>query len=149
MNIVIEIDNVREENVKMENVNNNKINKIFMKNKLIIFLIAIMILLPNISLAVGLGDATINLSKAGNEAGTADDDDLSELIGVGINTALAFVGLIFMVLMIYAGYLWMTARGEEEPVKKAKKIITASIIGLILVISAYAITNLVVARFTS
>lgn len=108
-----------------------------------------MILLPNISLAVGLGDATANLSKAGTEAETTFDDDLSELIGVGINTALAFVGLIFMVLMIYAGYLWMTARGEEEPVKKAKKIITASIIGLILVISAYAITNLVVARFTS
>jgi len=149
MNNVIEVDNVREEYVKMENVNNNKINKIFMKNKLIIFLIAIMILLPNISLAVGLGDATANLSKAGTEAGTTYDDNLSELIGVGINTALAFVGLIFMVLMIYAGYLWMTARGEEEPVKKAKKIITASIIGLILVISAYAITNLVVARFTS
>ncbi len=146
---MIEVDNVREENVKMENVNNNKINKIFMKNKLIIFLIATMILLPNISLAVGLGDATINLNKAGDLAGTANYNDLSKIIGVGINTALAFVGLIFMVLMIYAGYLWMTARGEEEPVKKAKKIITASIIGLILVISAYAITNLVVARFTS
>ena len=120
-----------------------------MKNKLIIFLMAIMILLPNISLAVGLGDATDNLNKAGVLAGTADDNDLSKIIGRGINTALAFVGLIFMVLMIYAGYLWMTARGEEEPVKKAKKIITASIIGLILVISAYAITRLVVARFTS
>ena len=110
----------------------------------------VLILLPGISFAAGLGDASTNLGAAGSKAGvTENDQSLSAIIGIGINTALAFVGLIFMVLMIYAGYLWMTARGEEEPVKKAQKIITACIIGLVLVVSAYTITNLVVSRFNN
>lgn len=70
-----------------------------------------------------------------------------ELIGIGINAALAMVGLIFLVLMIYAGYLWLTSHGEEEPIKKAQKIIVSSIIGFILVVSAYAITVFVGKRF--
>ena len=56
------------------------------------------------------------------------------------------VGLIFLILMIYAGYLWMTARGEEGPIETAKKIITSSIIGFVLVASAYAITVFVGGR---
>lgn len=121
-----------------------------MKNKLIIFLIAVLVFLPNTSLlTAGLGQAGTNLISAGTSAGVDQDTDLSAIIGIGIQTILAFVGLIFMVLMIYAGYLWMTARGEEEQIKKAQKIITACVVGLILVVSAFAITRLVIARFTS
>ena len=45
--------------------------------------------------------------------------------------------------MVYAGYLWMTARGEEEKITKAQNIIKGTIIGLIVVMSAYAITYFV------
>ena len=54
--------------------------------------------------------------------------------------------MIFLLLTVYAGYLWLTARGEEEPIKKAQKIIIASVIGLVIVVSAYSITNFVVPR---
>ena len=48
--------------------------------------------------------------------------------------------------VIYAGQLWMTARGNEEQITKAKAIIRGSIIGIIVIFSAYAITNFVVTR---
>lgn len=100
------------------------------------------------SQAVGsLENATGNLGQAGSRAGTDTTTNLSEIIGNVINVALSLIGLIFLILMVYAGLLWMTARGEDEQVNKSKKIITASIIGLVIVISAYAITYLVTSRF--
>ena len=46
--------------------------------------------------------------------------------------------------MVYGGYLWMTARGNEEEVTKAKNLIKAAIIGLIIVLAAYAISIFVI-----
>ena len=97
--------------------------------------------------ATGLGLLNQNLTNAGAEAGTSDSGDLQSIVGTVINAALTLVGLIFLILMVYAGYLWMTARGSDEIINKAKGIITAAIIGLVLVISAYAITVFVTKRF--
>lgn len=101
----------------------------------------------NIVLAQGLNQAGSIMDKIAKDAGAADYSTPQELIGTGINAALAMVGLIFLILMIYAGYLWLTSHGEEEPIKKAQKIIVSSIIGFILVVSAYAITVFVGQRF--
>ena len=90
-----------------------------------------------------LNNALPNLTKSGQKAGTEGAKDLEVVIGNAIGTALSLVGLIFLVLMVYAGYLWMTARGEEEQVTKARKIIVGSLIGIVIVVSAYAITYLV------
>ena len=53
---------------------------------------------------------------------------------------MAFIGVIFFVLMIYGGFLWMTARGNEQQVEKAKDLIISAVIGLIIIFAAYAIT---------
>ncbi len=74
-------------------------------------------------------------------------DTLPQLVGTIINVALSLIGLIFLCLMVYAGFLWLTARGEAEPIDKAKEIIKTSIIGLVVVMSAYAITALVTSYF--
>lgn len=73
--------------------------------------------------------------------------DIAPIVGTAINLVLSLVGLIFLILMVYAGILWMTARGEESQVEKAQRIIKASMIGLFVVVSAYAITFLVMSRF--
>ncbi len=57
-----------------------------------------------------------------------------------ITIILSILGVIFLGLTIYGGIVWMTAQGNEERVKKAKELITEAIIGLIIVIAAYAIT---------
>ncbi|PIR43055.1 hypothetical protein COV24_04730 [candidate division WWE3 bacterium CG10_big_fil_rev_8_21_14_0_10_32_10] len=105
------------------------------------------VLLPQISLAQGIKNAFGKDSPLENVAEKGAGFDKSVTIGTisgrVINTALSLVGLIFLILMVYAGYLWMTARGEEDKVNKAQSIIRSSIIGLVLVMSAYAITVLI------
>lgn len=75
--------------------------------------------------------------------GAADKNSVSKIISLVINGFLALVGIIFLILMIYGGYLWMMAKGNDEQVKKAQGLIQTAIIGLIIVIGAYAITNFV------
>lgn len=65
------------------------------------------------------------------------------IIGRVIGAVLGFTGVILLLLMIYAGFLWMTAAGNEENIGKAKKIIVSSVIGAIIVLGAYAITSFV------
>jgi cbb3-type cytochrome oxidase subunit 3 len=62
------------------------------------------------------------------------------MIGKAINILLSFIGVIFLALMIYGGYTWMLARGNDAEVTKAKNIIQNALIGLIIVFAAYAIT---------
>tara|TARA_Y100001970_G_scaffold134582_1_gene165697 strand:- start:2902 stop:3600 length:699 start_codon:yes stop_codon:yes gene_type:complete len=63
--------------------------------------------------------------------------------GTIINLALSLITAVFFILMVYAGYTWMIARENEEQAKKARTMMTTAIIGLIIVISSYTITNVV------
>ena len=90
-----------------------------------------------------LNTAGANLGKAAKEAGTSDGE-ISSIVGTFINALLTLVGLFFLILMVYAGYLWMTARGESDQVDKAKKIIIQSIVGLAITVGAYSITAFIV-----
>jgi hypothetical protein len=75
--------------------------------------------------------------------------DIRETIGKIINFVLSLVGIVFFVLILYGGFLWMTASGNDEKVEKAQKIITASVIGLIIIVTAWMITNFVVFNVAS
>ena len=86
--------------------------------------------------------------QAGYDPATKDTS-LAENAGFVIKAALSFVGVIFLILMVYAGYLWMTARGEEDQVEKSQKIIRAAIIGLIITTGAYSVTALIVPQILS
>lgn len=60
-----------------------------------------------------------------------------------INAALGLLGIIATVLILYAGFLWMTAGGNEDKITKARGILFAAVIGLIIILSAYAIASYV------
>jgi len=116
-----------------------------MINKKIKYILISCLLAVIIFPAMTLADnaALDKLGEVGSgEAGPyvkADATTISEIIGTAVSAFLALLGVIFLVLMLYAGYHWMTARGEEEKVEKAKDTITRAIIGLIIVVGAYAI----------
>lgn len=64
-----------------------------------------------------------------------------------IRIALGFLGIIAVSLMIYAGWLWMTAAGNEENIEKAKKILTGAVIGLLIIFSAFGIVSFLMSKF--
>lgn len=90
------------------------------------------------------------LSQAAYRAGINDamvdatPVDPIKIIGSIIQFILSFLGVIFFLLTIYGGFLWMTARGAQDQVGKAKKIIADSIVGLFIVLLAYTISSVVV-----
>ncbi|MDO8592298.1 MAG: hypothetical protein Q7R92_00825 [bacterium] len=65
-----------------------------------------------------------------------------------IRIALGFLGIIAVGLIIYAGYLWMTANGEAEKVEKAKKILIGAVIGLLICLASFAIASYILSRLT-
>jgi len=75
-------------------------------------------------------------------AGTplASRGDLAPFLGNIIIGLLGTLSVLFVILMIYGGFKWMNARGDTAEVKKAQDIISAAIIGLIIIASSYAIT---------
>lgn len=72
-----------------------------------------------------------------------DDTTLSESVGMIIKVFLGVLGVIFIILLIVAGFNWMTAAGDEEKIKKAMATIRMAIIGLVIIVSAYSITYFV------
>jgi len=86
-------------------------------------------------------DQLTPLAKTGLP-GTTDGEeyDLLEKIAQVIKVALGTLVMIFMTLLIYAGFKWMTSGGNEETITKSKKIISAALIGVTVIFFAYAIT---------
>jgi len=73
----------------------------------------------------------------------ANESSLAQIVAVAIQAFLGLLGIIFLVLMITAGFKWMTASGNEEKLTEAKETIWRAVIGLIIVVAAYAITYFV------
>lgn len=79
-------------------------------------------------------------------AGAAEIDttqDIYTIIGTIINIFFGILGIIFLILIIYSGFLWMTAGGNADQVDKAKKILINGTIGLVITLSAFAITTFI------
>jgi len=81
----------------------------------------------------------------GEQIGLGDTDPRIMAANV-IRIALGFLGIIAVGLIIYAGWLYMTAAGEEEKIEKAKKILINAIIGLVIILSAFGITTFIMSR---
>jgi len=83
-------------------------------------------------------------TAGGYQVGQGADLGLINIISTVINAALALTGVIFLALLIFAGYGWMTAGGDSDKVTKAKETISRSVIGLAIVLFSYAIVAFVV-----
>ena len=83
-------------------------------------------------------------AESGLDSGCSGADCLADVIGRAINIVLGFLGIVLLCLFLYAGFLWMTAAGDEKKVEKAKEILKNAVIGIIIILIAYAITAFVV-----
>ncbi len=76
----------------------------------------------------------------------ADQNDIYSLIGQTVSVFLSILGIIFLILMLYGGYTYMLAAGDQGKVEKAINIIRRGIIGLLITFGAYALTQFVLFR---
>jgi len=119
------------------------------KNIFLITLLTVMVFSLTALPALAV-DLTGKLTNVGTAAGfQSETPNIATTIGVVVKGFLSLLGLVFMGYIIYAGQLWMTARGNEEQITKAKAIIRGSIIGIIITFSAYAIADFVITRAIS
>ncbi len=66
------------------------------------------------------------------------------VIGRIINMALGFLGVIAVGIILLGGFKWMTAGGNEEKTGEAKKLLGAGVIGLVIILSSWAIATFVI-----
>ncbi len=103
-----------------------------------------MLVLPSFVLAVSniqTGDALgINYGAASG----LGDRPIQETVASIINVALGLLGIVAVVIVLIGGFEWMTAGGNEEQTTKAKQRILAGVIGLAIILSAYAISKFVI-----
>lgn len=71
---------------------------------------------------------------------------LFDVIARAINVVISILGIVLLGYLLYAGYLWMTAQGDDKQVQRAKDMIKNAVIGLVVVAAAFAITNFVLSR---
>ncbi len=111
----------------------------------IFFLILSILFLFNVSLANAglLNDTTEIEGYAQNINAFNQSVSATQIIATVISVFLGLLGIIFVILIIIAGFNWMTANGDETKIEKAQKTIKAAIIGLIIIVAAYSITKFV------
>ena len=80
-----------------------------------------------------------NLATGGREFSS-----LPYIIGNIIYSVLALIGVVFLIIAIIAGYRWMWSGGNEETISKARQSLSRAMIGIIIILTAYAITSYVI-----
>lgn len=116
-----------------------------------IFLLISLFSLSLISSPIALAAITVNdtgLDNSANAATLKTDTTLPKMIGLVIRGALGIVGAIFLILIVYGGFLWMISEGDNTKVSAARGYIFHSILGLVITLSAYALTDVVISIFT-
>ena len=118
-----------------------------MKKKLLIGLTCLMLVflvMPMAADAQRGGEDTFGVEAVEEGLdGSLTEAEPREVAARIINVALGFLGIIAVVLVLYGGFMWMTAAGNEERVTKAKQILTAALIGLVIIIMAWGLTRFV------
>jgi len=117
-----------------------------MKKKLFALIAIIFLLLPtSVDAVSNFGNALKDAETVAGTAGVKNDATTPEAYASGIlSGALATLGIVFLILMVYGGFLWMTAKGDETQATKAKDTITMAVIGLMITIASYAATQFII-----
>lgn len=97
---------------------------------------------PNACADTNLWDSQEGIKDIGqNSFGGENPKDIREITANIIKVFLSILGIIFVVLILLAGYKYMTAQGNDDKVNEAISQIKTGIIGLVIILASYAITS--------
>ena len=109
-------------------------------------LTAAAILVPIVVGAQAAAPNTIDfgLDTIGPELGLSQNQDIKGVIASIVRVLLGFLGIIAVLIVLYGGFQWMTAAGNEDRVSSARATLTAGLIGLVIILSAYALASFII-----
>lgn len=107
------------------------------KTSLVAFAITLGLIVP---LAAS---AQLSIENIGGTLGLGSADLKQTVINI-IQWFLGLLGLVAIVMILYGGFTWMTAGGNEDKIDTAKQIISAAAIGLVIVLISWAIVTFVI-----
>lgn len=108
---------------------------------LLAFAIISLLVLPFVAMAqpsFGINEVETGLDNA------LAGGDPREMVGRIINMVLGFLGVIAVVIILLGGFKWMTAGGNEDKVAEARKLLGAGVIGLVIILAAWAVATFVI-----
>ncbi len=85
------------------------------------------------------------LEEAGYTTFQPGQGDIRIFLAGLIQVALSLVGVIFLIMVFYGGYLWLTAGGNEEQVERSQGILKMALVGFAITLGALIITRAIVA----
>jgi len=104
------------------------------------------VMIPVVFAQIDIEGTLANTGEGIYGAGEVPSDDLPVIVGNLINIVLSFLGVVLVVVIIYGGFLYMTAGGEPAKADKGKQWIINGIIGMIIILASYGITSFVVTQ---
>lgn len=117
----------------------------YIKRPNLLLLVAIIVFSP---LRVNVADAIVfdpgGLYNSYLKLGTLPPDLVAVKI---VQTLLAFVGLLALLMILWGGFMWLFSAGSSERLRKARDILFAAIVGLAIIMAAYGIVNYVFNKF--
>lgn len=117
-----------------------KINKNIKSLALLLILVFSFCLSPEGVSAQGSNDLVWDGLQNDIQANTGlGNDDPRNIAANLINIVLGFLGIVSLVLIIVAGFRWMTAQGNDQQVTDARKLLLNAVVGLVIILSAYAL----------
>ncbi len=117
-----------------------------MKKIIISIFIFITLLVPNIGHGQIDNALLENIKKSSNVFNTNTnpnvlDQSINTKIGDLIEYILSFAGVIFLILMIIASFIWITAQGDKAKITSAKKLLTNGVIGAFISFGSFIIVS--------
>lgn len=125
------------------------------KQLLVAAFLVVTMVLPSYALAQQKNQTTAGINSALDQAGqtgfgmTGQDATaigLGGLVGTYVTAFLGFVGTIAFVVFLYGGFLWLTARGNDDQVADAKKYLFNGTVGVAVIVLAYSAAYFITAQ---
>jgi Zn-dependent protease with chaperone function len=86
------------------------------------------------------------VTNSGLPTGGGTTSDLRTVVVQVIKFVLSFLGIVAVVIILYAGFKWMFSGGSEDKVGEAKKMLIAGLIGLVIILLAYTLADFVITQ---
>ena len=118
------------------------------KNKIGQYFLLLALMIGGFLLAKNVLALDVGVNEISNtiQLGTTDPRTIMARV---INVAMMFLGIIAVGIIIFAGFKWMTSKGNEEQIESAKNILKAGVIGLVIVLASWGIAAFVLSRLIS